>query len=397
MSQAATKTLPQTPPEPVEDPESPFGPNEMRLGAKQWIAFAIAIVLIFLCLPAIWQKLERFDTGPDYRIPYSLSNDYWQIGRWFKKAAEPGRIVVIGDSVIWGEYVNPDGTLPHFLSVESGAPGRFANCGVNGFFPLAIEGLIDNYGTALRNQKVILEADVLWMTSPQRDLSASKKDTFNHTRLVPQFRPRIPVYDADMNERIGAVVERNIRFLSWVSHIQITYFDQKSIPQWTLADDGQSPPNYPNLWRNPASQITMSIPDPPATDPDRGPKSPRHVPWFESGKEPLHYDWVPLDKSLQWQAFQRTLATLRSRGNDVMVLLVPFNEHMIAEDNRPAFRTITGGIDAWLAENKIPHIAPATLPPTFYADASHPLTEGYALLAKNIYAMPEFQQWLKQR
>lgn len=381
-------------PEPLEDPEAPFGPNEMRLGPRQWLAFILILILINISVPRIWSKVERFDTPPDYRIPYALSNDYWQIGRWFKKAAAPDRVVVIGDSVIWGEYVNSDGTLPHFLSAQSGAPGRFANCGVNGFFPLAIEGLINNHGQGLRDSKVILECDVLWMTSPRRDLSAPKQDTFNHTQLVPQFRPKIPTYSADFNERLGNVIQRNIGFLAWVSHIQIAYFDQQSLTQWTLADDGQSPPNYPNLWHNPASQIKMSVPVAPPSDPERGPSSPRHVAWFKSDKAPTEYEWVALDKSLQWAAFQRTHQALRARGNDVFVLLVPFNEHMIKQDNRPAFRKITADINAWLAQSKIPHASPASLPSELYADASHPLTAGYEMLANNIYAEPEFKVWL---
>lgn len=398
MTEVTTPTLPQTPPEPVEDPESPFGPNAMRLGPRPWIAFAVILLLLNFLVPRLWSRIERFAPGPDYRIPYALSNDYWQIGRWFKAAAAPDRVVVIGDSVIWGEYVGADGTLPHCLSAQSGfeagKPDRFANCGVNGFFPLAIEGLVHHYGQGLRDSKVILEADVLWMTSPRRDLSAAKADTFNHTQLVPQFWPRIPTYRADLNERLGAVIQCNVGFLAWVGHIQNAYFDQKSVTDWTLADDGQSPPHYPNLWRNPLAQITMSVNPAPAADPERGPSSPRHVAWFKSGKEPLAYDWVPLDRSLQWAAFQRTCDALRARGNDVFVLLVPFNEHMIVEDNRPAFRKTAGAIDAWLTEKKIPHLAPPTLPSELYADASHPLTAGYDQIAKDMYAQPEFRNWL---
>lgn len=388
-----TETPPQAPPAPVEDPEAPFGPNEMRLGKRQWIFFFLIVVSIFVFLPRVWSVAERFDTGPDYRVPYELSNDYWQIGRWF--AQKPG-IAVIGDSVIWGEYVSPDGTLTHFLNAESGGQ-NFSNCGVNGFFPLALEGLINNYGGALRGQKVLLECDVLWMTSPKADLSSKRIEPFNHSRLVPQFSPKIPCYEADMNERLGAVIERNVGFLSWVSHIQISYFGQKSLTQWTLADDGNSPPNFPNLWRNPISQIAMRVPAAPASDPERGPSSPRHVPWFKSDKEPLRYEWVPLEKSLQWQAFRRTAATLQARGNDVYVLLVPFNEHMIAPDNRAPWRSMVKDIDTWLSQKQIPHQAPPTLPGELYADASHPLTEGYRALAKTVCAQPDFQQWLKNR
>ena len=95
-------------------------------------------------------------------------------------------------------------------------------------------------------------------------------------------------------------------------------------------------------------------------------------------------------------AFQRVLGTLRARGNDVLVVLGPFNGHLMAEDNRPAYRRIHDGIVAWLARNQIPHVVPQTLPSQLYADVSHPLTDGYALLAKRLYDDTEFQTWLKR-
>jgi hypothetical protein len=85
---------------------------------------------------------------------------------------------------------------------------------------------------------------------------------------------------------------------------------------------------------------------------------------------------------------------LRNRGNDVLVLLGPFNEHMIAEDNRAAYADLHDSILSWLKANHVTAIAPDPLPTELYADASHPLTQGYELLAKNLYADPIFQAWL---
>ena len=104
--------------------------------------------------------------------------------------------------MIWGEYVRPDGTLSHFLSEQSGQPGKFVNAGVNGLFPLAFEGLIRDYGEPLRHRKVILHCNVLWMSSPKADLHTEKEERFNHADLVPQFSPRIPCYKADLNRRL---------------------------------------------------------------------------------------------------------------------------------------------------------------------------------------------------
>ncbi|MGA2543777.1 MAG: hypothetical protein ABSG78_19685 [Verrucomicrobiota bacterium] len=386
---------PAAPPPASGSTETPFGVNEVRLNARQWLAAMVVLWIVALLTPPLWKRIEHFDTGPDYRLPYALSKDYWLYGRRMEQAAVPGHVILLGDSVIWGEYVLPDGTLSHFLNEEAGVTGRFINGGLNGLFPLAQEGLVTYYSKALRRQKVILHCNVLWMSSPKADLSAEKEQHFNHSGLVPQFFPRIPCYKAEANERLSVLVERQAGFIAWGGHLQNAYFGQKSIPNWTLEDDGGSPPHYPNSCKNPFAQITFVVPPAPRVDPDRGPGSPRHRPWSAEAEGANHFEWVALDASLQWQAFRRVLQTLRARGNDVMVILGPFNEHFMADDNQPAYRKIRGGIEAWLTENHVPHLTPETLPGTLYADDCHPLTEGYQLLAKRLYANPTFQEWLR--
>lgn len=372
----------------------PFGANEVRLSARQWATAFVFLLAGTLLTPWLWKKVERFDTGPDYRLPYALSKDYWLYQRRLQRITDPSAIVVLGDSVVWGEYVLPEGTLSHFLDREVGQPGRFVNGGVNGLFPLALEGLVHYFGGPLQHRKVLLHCNLLWLTSPKADLSAEKEEPFNHSRLVPQFCPRIPCYRADANERLSAVVEREVPFVAWVNHLQSAYFDQRSILNWTLADDGGDPPRYPNGYRCPFAQITLRVPPAPATDPQRGPQSPRHKPWSAEGDRPTGFDWVPLDASLQWRAFQRLVSLLRLRGDDVLVVLGPFNEHLIAQDNQPAYRQLRDGVQAWLAQHHVPCVAPETLPSALYADASHPLTDGYALLAKRLLADPRFRKWL---
>lgn len=380
---------------PTENPELPFV-NEVRLRPRQW-AVALGILLLVITLtPSVWKKLERFETGPDYRIPYALSKDYWLYEQRLQRLA-PTNIVMLGDSVIWGEYVTATGTCSHFLNQEAGVPNLFINAGVNGLFPLALEGLVRCYGRPLRHQKVILHCNLLWMTSPKADLSTDKEESFNHTSLVPQFFPRIPCYRADASDRLNAIVERNVPFLEWVGHLQNAYFGQQSIPKWTLAEAGGDPPRYPNVYRNPLSQISLTVPSEPADDPQRGPLSPRHRPWSTNSIGTTQFEWVALDQSLQWHAFQRVIQILHERGNEVLVVIGPFNEHMLAEENRPAYRKIHSEIAAWLAINQIPYVAPALLPSALYADASHPLTEGYQLLAKRLAGDTIFQKWISTK
>jgi hypothetical protein len=385
-------------PAPPQQPaEPPFAMNEVRLNARQWL-IAAAIVLAFILLtPRAWKKIERFDTGPDYRIPYALSKDYWLWQRRVEGLNDPAKVVVLGDSVVWGEYVRPDGTLSHFLNAETGQADRFVNCGVNGLFPLALEGLVENYGGALRNRKVIVHCNLLWMSSPKADLRVETEESFNHSRLVPQFSPRIPCYKADAAERLSVLIEHHVSFSSWVGHIQDTYFDQRSIPSWTLATDGGNPPQRSNAWRNPFAQVTLTVPGEPADDPLRGPRSSRHKPWNSDGSEPGSFDWVDLDTSLQWQAFQRCVNRLRNQGNDVLVLVGPFNEHIIAPEQRPTYRAMRDGVSSWLQRNGVAHVVPETLPSDLYADDCHPLTDGYASLSRRVYEHPRFKEWLVRR
>lgn len=368
--------------------EPPFGVNEMRLTGRHWLVVA-ALVLAFVALaPLLWARLERFEPGPEYRVPYTLSADYWLYQR--RLAAVPAdAIPVVGDSVVWGEYVRADGSLSRFLSREAGRPGRFANCGIDGVFPLAIEGLLSHYGGALRSRKALLQCNMLWMSSPRSDLSSDKEETFNHTSLVPQRFGAVPCYRADAAARLGATVARSVGFFGWVSHLNSRYFGQTSLPRWTLQEDGDLPA-HPNAWRLPGPPLSLYEP---ASDPQRGPGSRRHRPWSAGGRSPQSFEWVGLDASLQWAAFRRTVALLRGRGCDVMVVVGPFNEHMVAPEQRPRFRAMRDGIADWLQRSGVAHVVPETLPSALYADASHPLTEGYAELARRLWRDEGFRTW----
>jgi hypothetical protein len=369
--------------------------NAVRLTTRQWTMVAVVVLIVILTLPSLWKLVEQFETGADYRIPYSLSKDYWLYNRRLDQVPA-SNIVLLGDSVIWGEYVSRDGTLSHFLNQAAHETNRFVNAGVNGLFPLALEGLIRCHGQPLRHRKLLVHCNLLWMTSPKADLSTDKEEQFNHSTLVPQFFPRIPCYRADANERLNAIAGRNVPFLGWVGHLQNAYFDQKSIPKWTLEEGTGTPPQLTNAGRNPLSQITFRVPPEPADDVQRGPRSSRHKPWSTNSVGTTRFEWVPAAKSLQWQAFQRAIQLLRTRDNDLLVVLGPFNEHLMAPENLPAFRKVQDEVLAWLAQNQIPTVAPEPLPSLSYADASHPLTEGYQQLAAILFRDPIFEKWMSK-
>jgi hypothetical protein len=95
---------------------------------------------------------------------------------------------------------------------------------------------------------------------------------------------------------------------------------------------------------------------------------------------------VDPEKSLQLQFFRKTVEVLQRRGNHVFVLVGPFNEHMLQEKSKAGYFKLKNAVKAWLHEKQIPYLAPEPLPSELYADASHPLAEGYELLAQQVLA-----------
>jgi hypothetical protein len=361
--------------------DEPFTSNAIRLGLREWLITAALVLMVVNVVPPLWPLIEPIEEHVDYRVPYDLSKDYWL---YEKHLGRSEGTFVLGDSVVWGEYVSRDGTLTHFLNELAGNASTYVNAGVNGLFPLALDGLVANHGKRLSGADIILHCNLLWTSGPEADLSIPKETVFNHVALVPQFHPRIPCYRANLETRLGHVLEKRVDILSWVAHLQQVYFDGLSAPEWTVADSGDYPALYPNTFANPFA-TGLEIPVEPSIDGDRGPASNRHRPWFERGLKPQSFEWVPLDESLQWAAFRRLVRLLLDRENSLTIVVGPFNSHILSPAGRPGFKANRADALAWLrnlAGVKI--IVPNTLPSELYGDASHPLTDGYRRIAREI-------------
>ena len=68
----------------------------------------------------------------------------------------------------------------------------------------------------------------------------------------------------------------------------------------------------------------------------------------------------------------------------------PFNEHILKGESIDAYRQMKRKIEAWLQQNNIPCYMPEALPSEMYCDASHPLSEGYAELARQLFENESF-------
>lgn len=345
-------------------PEIKFSSNSIRLNIRQWIFAAIFCAAAIISIPAVWNKIEKFTPDDDYRLPYQLNSDYWQYERYSKLACEKYKTTVLGDSVIWGHYVPKDQTLSHYLNELMGE-NTFANSGIDGMHPAALEGLLRYYGKDIKNKNVILHLNLLWLSSPKHDLQTDKEFRFNHPKLVSQFTTNIPCYMAPFSSKLAIVLERPFTFPGWTSHLNIKYFQNMNMPAWTIE----------NPYKNPLCPIDVNLP---AQDKyDDTAKS-------ESTTSGENFQWVQSQTSLQWKFFRNSIELLRNRGNKILVLVGPFNEHMIDEQSMDNYLKLKSEIELWLKQNDIAYFVPPVLPAELYNDASHPTAEGYKMLADEL-------------
>jgi hypothetical protein len=348
--------------------------NGIRLTAWQWCGLGLFAVFLLFFAPELWRRGETFALERDYRLPHNLSNDYWLYERIAGLSAVHFDTLVIGDSVIWGEYVTRHETLAHYLNALVGEE-RYANLGLDGAHPLALGGLIEFYAASVSDKNVLLHCNPLWMSSRRADLQDDAASEFNHPRLVPQFAPSIPAYKAEISPRLGILLERRMPFGRWTGHLQQAYYDRSDIPGWTL--------EHP--YDNPLAPLAKELPRP--DDSRRHPPQP----WYKGGIRKQNYAWVDPDTSLQWRAFQAVVEILEQRGNRLFVLVGPFNEHLLASKSLERYQSVKAAIVAWLEERKIRHLVPPPLNSEQYGDASHPLAEGYQALAQELANDPFFR------
>jgi hypothetical protein len=341
--------------------------NAVRLSLREWAVVGFFTLAFVLAAPRLWERYETFRPDSDYRMPYDLSNDYWLYDRDTRAAARQHEFLLIGDSVIWGQYVTRQQTLSHYLNELEGKE-RFANLGLDGAHPIALAGLIEHYASGIRNKPVLLQLNPLWLSSPRHDLSSDDESPFNHPRLVPQFVPWLGPYKEAISPRIGVVVERNVPFLGWASHIQQAYFDRMDIPSWTLERPTANPLANLRTGLPPSDNLLRHEP----------------IPWFQRRITRQDFPWVDPVKSVQWRFFQKAIDILQSRGNRVFVLLGPFNEHLLTDESRQRYHVVRAALEAGLKAKGVESFAPTPLASEQYGDASHPLASGYNALAREL-------------
>jgi hypothetical protein len=57
---------------------------------------------------------------------------------------------------------------------------------------------------------------------------------------------------------------------------------------------------------------------------------------------------------------------------------------MLTDKSLNDYQKVKAAITTWLHDSGVPYSAPPALPSESYADASHPLSDGYELLARQL-------------
>ncbi|OGV34318.1 MAG: hypothetical protein A2020_04535 [Lentisphaerae bacterium GWF2_45_14] len=347
-----------------------FSSNAVRLSLKEIaIGFFIFVICVFCIIPFLWRHFEKLEFEKDFRLAEQFRDDYWIYEKWANEAAEKYPVIFLGDSVIWGMYVNNENTLPAKLNRLAGKE-LVANLAIDGMHSVAMEGLLENYAKGIKNKTVILHYNPLWMNSRDYDLSGEKPMRIHHPRLIPQFFNKPASYDEDLTTRMDAVKEKTLPFFRLVNHIRLAFFENADFMEWMIE----------NPYSNPAQELCKKLE---ICEKEKNTNS--NDDWSKKGISRQNWDWLPLEKSRQWKAFGEILDILKNNNNKVLVMVGPINPYMLTDESLARYRKLQDDIKTSLERRNIQSCIVPDMPSEAYADASHPLEKGYQIIANKLY------------
>ena len=337
----------------------------------------ISFLILLLCgaaIPYLFPLIDNASFTGNYRIPYSMGEDYCLYYRYSKHVEEGNTIPIIGDSVIWGHYTGRDNTISAYLN-KMNKKTTFSNMGLDGIHPAAMNGLISHYSSKFSNRKIIAGVNLLWMSSQRHDLSGPANNEINHKILLPQLYTEIPSYKPSFEEKLSSLITRSVPLYSWIDHIRLTKFAGKSLYIWSIENPHTSISEY-------FTKKEDEFKAPEGLNPDK--------------MQEQNIEWISAGNSLQWKFIVETLISLKEDGNEVAALITPFNTGMMTEESRKKYFAILAEMEWILRENGITPIIPLILEKKYFADSSHPTAEGYKLIAEDIMKNREFLEFIRK-
>ncbi|HPD78729.1 MAG TPA: hypothetical protein PLH88_09945 [Spirochaetota bacterium] len=344
---------------------------------KKEINYSIAIifflVISIIMLPKLFPLIDEKIFIQNYRIPYYAGEDYFLFKKYAKFLSQIDSIPLLGDSVIWGHYVHEEESLSGELNLLS--QKNFRNAGIDGVHPAAMNGLVEYFAGDIKNKKVIIGINLLWMSSRRHDLSGEQNNEINHKILLPQFLEKIPAYQPTIEERLSSAIKKNFEFLLWADHIKISKFNSSNLYQWTMENPQK---NIIDFFK-PEEKTFMP---------------PESITLRALTKQDIQ--WVDMEASLQWRFILKTIKILQDRNNKLLAIITPFNEHMMSASSIKKMDSITKAIKEELKREDIEVIDCPMLLPEEFADSSHPTAKGYEKIAKYLIANKSFLKFIER-
>jgi len=347
------------------DPGSlvPAGRDVLGLSAREGLAVLLGVVGLLIAVPMLGGRDRVSVVEPDYRIPYSLSHRYRLYRQYTTLSSLQYPALVIGDSVVWGQCALRNRTLSHYLNEQMQAP-RFANAGLDAMHPIALESLIEFHAPSVKNKSILLHFNPLWFMSQEEAPATAADPLRNRPNLVPRLA------SGSLRDRTllaEAAWSRILRAGPWSHWVERTLEHQMDFLAWSITHPYESP----------LSVLASSLP------PSEDTFSPRLLPWNAgTGGAGTQCTWPVPGGHEQWQAFERLIDRLDSRGNRLLVLVGPLNEHMLTPQARDAYHRFTAAVGERLRSRGTAFYMPPPLASRRYGDICHPLADGYEELAQ---------------
>lgn len=353
-------------------PAPEFERAALELSLREWLLVALLVTLLLAVAPHIPFRGRAPVVERDYRIPYALSTRYDLYRRYTTLAAAQFPTLLLGDSVVWGQCARRHDTLAHHLNELVKQP-RFANAGLDGMHPVALAELLEYHAPAISNTRVILQFDPLWLMQEGPSSPHTRDVLYNRPNLIPRLAAHFTGPFKEAASLSWSHVMKNSPLKDWGERLADTRVDFLA---WSL--------DHP--YESPLQAISSALPPSEDSHPQR------LIPWDQIPSAMVVTRFDPLSDDLQWNAFLRIIALLQSRGNEILVLLGPMNEHMMAPQTLEPYLRLKTGMADQLRAKGVRFFAPSVLPSLHYADICHPLGAGYAELAREL--LQKESSWL---
>src|SRR6185503_5849853 len=131
-------------------PNAGSGPDRiaLNLSLRDWLAVILLVTAMAAVVPLIPFRPRRTIVDRDYRMPYAMSSRYDLFRRFTALSSSQFPTILVGDSVVWGQFSERDETLAHYLTELPRQP-RYIHAGLDAMHPVALAQLLEHHAPGI--------------------------------------------------------------------------------------------------------------------------------------------------------------------------------------------------------------------------------------------------------